>query len=345
MKEYELEILDQYDLGIKGTRKIRGAFFCDTKEGTMLLKETKVSDRRALLLYQILEELEKNKHIKLDLPIYNKEGKLITTSRYGKNYMMKHWFIGKECDVTNETQILRAVSELAKLHKEWTFPKLTSRDSSEEKEERSEPMIGRSLQEEFIRHNREMKKVRNYIRKRVSKGNFEFLYLENFEKMFCLAEKITEKLKGFECAELYEKSIEQKTLVHGDYNYHNILFTAEGAVVTNFEHVRIDVQVHDLYYFMRKVLEKNQWNYELGNAMLQTYNRERKLQKNEIEYLALCLAYPEKFWKMASTYYHSNKAWIPEKNVEKLKLVIEQTDERIKFLNEIFAFHLRQPVV
>ncbi len=345
MKEYELEILDQYDLGIKGTRKIRGAFFCDTKEGTMLLKETKVSDRRALLMYQILEELEKNKHMKLDLPIYNKEGTLVTTSRYGKNYMMKNWFIGKECDVTNEIQILRAVSELAKLHKDWTFSEHVFLESSEDNEENLEPLIGRPLQEEFSRHNREMKKVRNYIRKRVSKGSFEFLYLENFEKMFCLAQNITDKLKSFGCGRLYQRSIEQKTLVHGDYNYHNILFTTAGAVITNFEHVRIDVQVHDLYYFMRKVLEKNQWNYELGIAMLQTYHEQRKLQKDEVEYLALCLAYPEKFWKMASTYYHSNKAWIPEKNVEKLQVAIRQTDQRIKFLNDIFTFHLQQPVV
>ena len=42
-EEYELEVLEHYDIEVKGTRKIRGAFFCDTDEGTMLLKETKIS--------------------------------------------------------------------------------------------------------------------------------------------------------------------------------------------------------------------------------------------------------------------------------------------------------------
>lgn len=59
MREYELEVLEQYDIEVKGTRKIRGAFFCDTKEGTMLLKEADVSDRRAPLLYAVLSSLEK----------------------------------------------------------------------------------------------------------------------------------------------------------------------------------------------------------------------------------------------------------------------------------------------
>ena len=48
MRESELEILEQYPIEAESTRKIRGAFFINTKEGTMLLKETKISDRRAL---------------------------------------------------------------------------------------------------------------------------------------------------------------------------------------------------------------------------------------------------------------------------------------------------------
>ena len=31
-EEYELEVLEHYDIEVKGTRKIRGAFFCDTFE-------------------------------------------------------------------------------------------------------------------------------------------------------------------------------------------------------------------------------------------------------------------------------------------------------------------------
>jgi len=41
MRESELEILEQYPIEAESTRKIRGAFFINTKEGTMLLKETK----------------------------------------------------------------------------------------------------------------------------------------------------------------------------------------------------------------------------------------------------------------------------------------------------------------
>ena len=38
MRESELEILEQYSIEAESTRKIRGAFFINMKEGTMLLK-------------------------------------------------------------------------------------------------------------------------------------------------------------------------------------------------------------------------------------------------------------------------------------------------------------------
>ena len=34
MREYEMEVLEKYELEVNSTRRIRGAFYCDTKEGT-----------------------------------------------------------------------------------------------------------------------------------------------------------------------------------------------------------------------------------------------------------------------------------------------------------------------
>ena len=56
--------------------------------------------------------------------------------------------------------------------------------------------------------------------------------------------------------------------------------------------------------------------------------------------MAVRLAYPEKFWKVANSYYHSNKAWIPEKSVEKLQISIAQTEKKNQFLKDLFSFHL-----
>ena len=88
MREYELEILNQYDIEIISTRKVRGAFFCETNEGLMLLKEAGISDGRALLLYQLLRQLSGSGYENVDLPIFTKEQELISTSRDGTRYML-----------------------------------------------------------------------------------------------------------------------------------------------------------------------------------------------------------------------------------------------------------------
>ena len=79
MREYEMEVLEKYELEVNSTRRIRGAFYCDTKEGTMLLKETKISERRVPLLYLILNRLEKQGYL-VDTPVFSKEGNLVQNS-------------------------------------------------------------------------------------------------------------------------------------------------------------------------------------------------------------------------------------------------------------------------
>lgn len=366
MREYELEVLEQYDIEVMSTRKIRGAFFCETNEGTMVLKEAAVSERRALLLYTLLCHLESEGYPNVDIPVLNREKGLVSTFRGQSKYMLKKWYIGRECDVRRETDVLEACRNLARLHKMMRWPETaldlpenaprqqeTAPHSSEavshqpgtalhQSENTLCPPVGRHLKQEFLCHNRELKKVRNYIRNKVNKGEFEYLFLKYFENMYQLAAKVTKRLEGSEYEKLYQDSLSEGLLVHGDYNYHNVLMLPEngGAATTNFDHFRIDVQALDLYYFLRKVMEKHKWKESLGRAMLETYAEVRPLKPEELEVIALKTAYPEKFWKTANTYYHSNKAWIPEKSVEKLQTAVLQTEEKIQFLQKIFTFFL-----
>ena len=219
MREYELEVLEQYHIEVKGTRKIRGAFFIDTNEGTVLLKETGLSDRRAPLLYVILSHLEAEGFGSVDTPIFTAEGKLVCTSREGKRYLLKKWYSGRECDVRRETDVLETVGNLACLHQKLRWQPVCG---VEEKEE-LKPQKGRHLQEEFGCHNRELKKIRAFVRGRSNKDRFDYLFLSHFGEMYRQAEQVTDRLRESEYEGLYRESLEDGRLIHGDYNYHNVL--------------------------------------------------------------------------------------------------------------------------
>ena len=203
--------------------------------------------------------------------------------------------------------------------------------------------------EEYLRHNRELKKVRKFMRSISPKGEFETAFLACFDQMYQWADAAVRELESSGYDRIYKESVENCCMTHGEYNYHNILmlqgdynYRKEPAqiAVTNFEKFKRDVQAEDLYYFLRKVMEKHGWKVRLGDNMLNAYSAIRPLAKEDMEYLKVRLIYPEKFWKTGNSYYHSNKAWISAKSIEKLSVAIRQTEEKRRFLEEIFSFHL-----
>ena len=116
---------------------------------------------------------------------------------------------------------------------------------------------------------------------------------------------------------------------------HNILFERSKMVMTNFEHAHLDLQCVDVSLFLRKIMEKQGWRVAQGEKFLGAYEYICPLKDQEREILALRLLYPEKLWKLANHYYHSNKAWIPAKNLEKLKMFASQQKERERFVQKV----------
>lgn len=335
-EEYELEVLEQYDIRVKSTRKIRGAFFCDTEEGMLLLRETKLSARRASLLYLVESCLEAGGNIRVDTPVFTKDGELVVTSRDGRTYLLRKWFKGRECDIRQEDEAACACALLARLHRELSALPLSEILSSNP----SEAVQSRNPAEVIRSRNRELKKVRSFIRSRPAKNEFEYLFLESFEQMYHLAEEVLRRMEGDGDAGLFREGAGEPGLVHGNYNYHNILILPDGMAVTGFERLHAGVCADDLYYFLRKAMEKYFWKQKTGRRLLEAYEAVRPLSAAEKGYVALRLAYPEKYWKTADGYYRSGKAYLPEKSVEKLRTAVRQREEKRAFLADVFSCYI-----
>ncbi|MCI9382220.1 MAG: CotS family spore coat protein [Dorea sp.] len=327
MQEYELNVLEQYNIEVSGTRKTRGAVLCDTDRGMMLLKEVKVSERRIPALYELHEYLQEQGYTWTDRLMLTKEGEYLASSEEGKQYLLKFWFQGRECDVKKPAELLTAAGNLARLHVLMRY------------EPKNAVTPGAHIGEEYLRHNRELKKVRRFMRGISPKGAFETVFLKYYEQMYQWAEMAVRQIESSDYDKIYKESIESGCMTHGEYNYHNILMLPGGQIaVTNFEKFKRDLQVEDFYYFLRKVMEKQGWKVRLGDNIINAYSAVRPLAEEELKYLQNRLCYPEKFWKIADSYYRSNKAWISAKSIEKLDVAIRQTEEKKRFLEEIFAF-------
>ena len=107
------------------------------------------------------------------------------------------------------------------------------------------------------------------------------------------------------------------------------------TAVIEFHKMHLGDQMEDLYHFVRKTMEKHNWDIRLGQEMFAAYDRIMPLSMEKIESLYYLFLYPEKYWKQINFYYNANKAWIPARNIEKLRDLEIQQPMRNLFLSRI----------
>ena len=94
------------------------------------------------------------------------------------------------------------------------------------------PFAGRDMLSELRRHNRELKKVRAFIRSRVTKNEFERRFLAHFERMYEMAQSVTVRRTIFSpgwklpAAESFLKRAYQKGASYTEI----IIITTSGSV-------------------------------------------------------------------------------------------------------------------
>lgn len=324
MNEKALPVLEQYEFKIKGTKRVRGSYYCDTNQGLMLLKEYENSKGKLEILEKLQSHLE-DCGMTTDRVCRNKDGALISQGPDGGFYILKKWYEHRESEPDNESDIMKGAGALAGLH-------IHTKDLRSVFSEEDVIPKGKDFKETFEKHNREMMKVKRYVEKLKNKSAFEFDLKKEIDVYYEQALQAENSLDLDAYIRLSKEAAEHKTLCHGNSQYHNIIMVGEIPVLVNFIRTNINLQIYDLYIYLKKCMEKNNWNTALADKILNRYQKIRSLSEEEIKILKVLLTYPEKFWKIVNSYYNSNKAWLSEKNREKLEKFSQQKDAREQFI-------------
>ncbi len=314
-------ILSQYEIEIQEVTKGRGNFICDTDKGKFLLVPFRGSKEKGALLCRFLSELQARKFA-VEQILLNQEQEAVSEDEYtGERFILKDYVDGVEISTSKVDEMKEAVRLLACYHKVAKDVRL--------EEQLQNPV---ELVENWSRHYRELIKVRNYIRNRKKKNEFEQLYMRNFEHNRKSAEDslaILTALKAERTGSLF---------CHGDFNQHNILFCNGKYRIAHFENFSYGWAMTDLANYLRKMLEKNDWNTKIGMELIAEYDSYRHMEKIEYQQLYGLLLFPEKFWKVTNHYMNSRKTWISGRDIDKLVKVIEQEEKRLDFMENLFAF-------
>ena len=186
MEEKSLEFFEKYEITVTGTARTRGAFRIDTERGPKLLLPYGGSEARAVFEQGLLMRL-KEQGFFVDVYVADKEGAYVTKDEYEEPYLMKDWYYGEECNVRKPEQALSAVRHLAALHNALTGVTVTS--------EELPGTVQKSLPELFEKRNRELRRVRSFIREKKRKAYFETVYINTFPEFYEKAEEALAKAK------------------------------------------------------------------------------------------------------------------------------------------------------
>ena len=327
MIDWGAEIAGKYGLEVNSVRKGRGSWIFETDQGLKLLKEYKGSVKRLEFEEAVLDTMKDAGALRVDQYVRNLEQELISTAEDGTRYLVKNWFSDRECDLKDRQEILSAVRQIAVLHQ-------SLRQVENREEWNLKSMISPPLYEAMEKHNRELRKARTFIRGKRKKNEFELTVIATYDRFYEQAIEASQGMRNvFEQAG--EEIVKNCFVCHGELNQHHILIGDDYVAVTEFNKMHLGLQVEDLYYFTRKVMEKHDWDGALGNAMLEAYERALPMTQTERECLYYLFLYPEKYWKQINFYYNANKAWVPARQTEKIYSLERQQEARMEFVTMI----------
>lgn len=322
MNDRAVSLFEQYELTITKTKKGRGAIIAETDKGMKVLTEYRGYREKTILLELLMNHIKEKGFPYIDCFVRNKEDEIISTDYDGKTYIVKDYLNGTECNVHDLAQCKWVTKELARLHECMSgFPL-----------DNTVTVTKDSIRNEFVKHNTELKRVRSFIRKSSVKSDFELLFLKEYDCFYKQAEEAMAYLSESVCAFLCEKIATKATYCHGDCSHHNLLIDDNHVNIINFEKSKLDTQIRDLSLFLRKILEKNDWDSSFGIHIIDAYHNCLPLSKEEFAYLYARLLYPEKFTKIAGSYLNQRKSLPAKRQQEKLVALLNKEEKRTEFL-------------
>lgn len=317
LPHYSLEQSEVCRIKFKDTDKQRAVYKVTNLNKTYCLKKVYFSKEDLLFIYSAVEWLYRNGiNTPRILPT-------ITTGRFVEHnnmlFILTPWIEGEKCNYDNTEHILISIKNLSYMHK-------LCRNFI--------PIEGSNIRTHFENISISISK---HFQQLLSCSNLAFKYGDNFSKTFLqnfntnsiLAEIATQVSSTINNSNL------SKSLCHLDYVNKNIIFDKNKSIwIIDFDKCSLDYSIHDISYFLRRLLRRDStnWNLELTLNCLDSYEKVCPLNLDEYKYLLTYLAFPQKFWKISKDYYNNIKKCNHNSFFYLLKKSVNRDVEHLNFV-------------
>ncbi|MEN8434864.1 CotS family spore coat protein [Clostridium septicum] len=319
LSNYELEQADVTMVKFKDTEKQRAVYKVDYKTKTYCLKKVYYDENNLLYVYSAMEWLYRNS---ISVP---KLLPTITNHRYvlysDMLFILTPWLEGEKCNFDNIDHLNISAKTLGALHKvSINFT----------------PIEGSCLRKGLENYHLSTYKHFNQLLNAVNnahkhKDKFSNIFLDNLDENLRLAKLSVEISSSIDLQDL---SI---SLCHGDYVNKNIIINNDNVSIIDFDKCKLDYCAHDLAYFLRRLLkrENTNWNAELAIMVINNYMLSNNLTKSDLKYILAYITFPQKYWKLSRDYYKNIKKCNKASFVRLLEKGVLRTSYQLEFVYEM----------
>ena len=324
MREFEIE--RQFDIKIEVIKANKGVYYLKTNKGEKCLKKINYGPQKLLFVYGAKEHLINNEFNNVDRYFLNIDGEPYALVNEDL-YTLSEWLEGRECDFHNIDEVKLAAKTLANMHK-------ASKGYDPPENSKLKSDLGR-WPHLMTKRIKSLDKMRDMVRKKNGKNDFDLLYLKSMEFYKDMGKKALRTLEESSYMKLCEIAEEEKSFCHHDFTYHNIILDKENqAHVIDFDYCKREIRTFDVSNFMIKVLKRVDWNIEFAKAIIDSYNDVYPLSKDEYKVLYAFLQFPQRYWRLANRYYYNEVNWGQNTFSNKIEAIINEQEKLLKFLEE-----------
>jgi CotS family spore coat protein len=312
---YGLENADLTQIKFKDTERQRAVYKVEYMQDVFCLKKVYFGVEDLLFVYSAIEWLYRNNiNVPRLLPTKDR-GRYV---EYNKMlFILTPWIEGTKCSYDNINHIFDACSTLADMHN-CSEKFIPVKGSNHRK---GCDNLGVSFQKHF-----------NQL---LNCSNLAFKYKDRFSKTFL--NHFESNMKLADLSVKVSSSITKRnlktSLCHLDYVNKNIIFDDTDKLwIIDFDKCKLDYCVHDISYFLRRLLKRDntKWNLETAINSLKIYDEKRQLNLDEYKYILAYLSFPQKFWKISRDYYNN----LSKCNKSSFQTLINKTVEKTEFHTE-----------
>jgi len=330
LRKIHPDIFKDFGISVNKCYKIRGAYICETNKGTKVIRKSDYTPTQINLQHSIKEHLIERGFSDIDR-LYLSKKNIPYTVYYNRVFVMNDWQNAIEIDFYNQSDIHYAIKVLAQMHIAGEGFNTLGNDVREAKIKN----IGITYEKRY----KETIKLKKRISNAGNKTDFEVLYFKNAHEYMELQEMGMGLFHKEDYKKLIELARDKQTIAHHQYTYHNIKkINKDHVIVSGFEKSGYDVQLTDLVYIIKRIMQKNQWDVDLLLKIIDAYNTIKPLSPNEWTILQGMIIFPDKFSKLCNTYYYSKRRWNYNMFYRKLTNMLEYKDTQIKCAKEIFRW-------